>query len=89
MGTEKENHGGQDTEQRPAGDMAVGQTLVAMSGPSLPLASINNNESAGQHRSSVKRVKGLAVVGKGLTDKYFMLLRVLVILTDIMVGIFA
>jgi hypothetical protein len=38
--------------------------------PSAPLATIGNTEAAGQSQPLVKRAKGLAVVGTGLTDKY-------------------
>jgi hypothetical protein len=52
----------------------------------MPLTSIINNRPIGQPHSSVKRVKGLAVIGTGLTDKYFGSQRVHVTLTDVFVG---
>jgi hypothetical protein len=77
--SEKNNHETQDTELRPMDDnMTSGITgmtqdlALTLSGSTPPLASINNNEPAasGQRQSSAKRVKGLAVVGAGLTAKY-------------------
>jgi len=48
------------------------QSLVStLSGSAPPPASVNDNEPTGQGPSSAKRVKGQAIVGKGLTDKYF------------------
>jgi hypothetical protein len=86
--SEKNNHGTQDTELRPMDDnMTPGITgmtqdlALSLSGSTPPLASINNNEPAasGQRQSSAKRVKGLAVIGTGLTAKYVGLQQVLVI----------
>jgi hypothetical protein len=77
MGSEKENCRNKDTEPGSADDNSTGITgeaqrlSSASSRSSLPLANINNNEQTGQHQSSAKRMKGLAVVGTGLTDKYF------------------
>ena len=61
-------------------------TFSSSSGTSLPLASIINNKSIGQPQSSVIHIKGLAVVGTGLTDKYIRLQRVCMIHADILVG---
>jgi hypothetical protein len=93
--SEKENHRTQDTEPSSADDNATGitgmaQNLASTSSGSTPLlASINDNEPAGQHQSSAKRVKGLAVIGTGLTDKYFRSQQVYIFHTDILVEISA
>jgi hypothetical protein len=74
--SEKENHRIQGTEPGTRDDNAaniagMAQTLDSIpAGSSLPLESISNNVlQSGQHHSLAKRVKGLAVVGTGLTDK--------------------
>jgi hypothetical protein len=74
--SEKENHGTQGTKLRSADDNVMGMHYVAQnlestsSASSMPLASIINNNPIGKPNSSVKRVKGLAVIGIGLMDKY-------------------
>jgi len=65
----------------------VAQSSASTSHGTTPtLASTNNNETTGQHQGSAKHVKGLAVVGTGLMDKYLSLQQVYVIQTDIFLG---
>ena len=65
----------QAAETRSVDDNALGIGMAQSSAPTLPgtnptLASTTENKPAGRCQGSVKRVKGLAVVGTGLTDKY-------------------
>ena len=74
--SEMENCGAQDTvpnlAQNNVMDIAgtTPSSLSTLSGSSHPLASIHDNMPAEPHQGSRKRVKGLAVVGRGLMDKY-------------------
>jgi hypothetical protein len=68
---EKENYQTQDSIPDLADNGTMGTGMApSLSGPSHPLADIQNNEPAEQCKGSGKRAKGLAVVGKGLTEKY-------------------
>lgn len=48
----------------------LASTLNGSSAPQPPLAGTSNTEAAGISQGPVKCIKGLAVVGTGLTDKY-------------------
>ena len=79
----------------PATTMSLSSTLTTitssvstLSRSAPPPASVND-ETAGQGQSSAKRMKGQAIVGKGLTDKYFRPQHVQTLKTNIFTGISA
>jgi len=75
--SEKENCGAQDIVLNSMDNSAPAMGIAGMasnlaltsSGLSLSLASVINNELTRQHQGLVKRTKGLAVIGTGLTEK--------------------
>jgi hypothetical protein len=75
VGSETDNHMNLNTESRSLNNNGtetngVTQSLTSTSpGSTQPTATIDEDKQTGQRQWPAKRVKGLAIVGTGLTDK--------------------